>query len=100
MWNGIKALTDYRTINLLPSDDAKLPDVLNQFFARFDTQGGGPAPLINPPAGESTLVLQHHQVRTTLKKVNASKAAGPDGVPGRTDHSKSELATTPPPPSS
>lgn len=84
MWNGIKALTDYKAINLLPWDDVKLPDVLNQFFARFNTQlgggGWGSAPLINQPVRKSTLVLQHHQVRTTLKKINTTKAAGPDGV--------------------
>ncbi|KAK1888034.1 Carboxylesterase 5A, partial [Dissostichus eleginoides] len=61
MWNGIKALTDYKSTNLLPSNDAELPDVLNQFFARFDTPGGESAPLIHPPAEETTLVLQRHQ---------------------------------------
>ncbi|KAI4815122.1 hypothetical protein KUCAC02_005285 [Chaenocephalus aceratus] len=62
MWNGIRALTDYKSTNLLPSNDAELPDVLNQFFARFDTPGVESAPLIHPPAEETTLVLQHHQV--------------------------------------
>ncbi|KAI4903276.1 hypothetical protein NFI96_004892 [Prochilodus magdalenae] len=38
MWNGIKALTDYKTNTLQASDDISLPDVLNQFFARFDNQ--------------------------------------------------------------
>lgn len=75
MWNGIKALTGYKTTNLLPSDDAKLPDVLNQLFARFDTQTRGAALLIIQPPKETTLVLEHHQVRATLKKVNASKVA-------------------------
>lgn len=37
-WNGIKALSGYITTNLLPSDDIKLSDDLNQFFACFDTQ--------------------------------------------------------------
>lgn len=54
MWNGIKALMDDKPINLSPSDDAKLSDVLNQLFTRIDTQRGGSAPLINPTAGEST----------------------------------------------
>eukprot|EP00064_Thunnus_orientalis_P017827 superscaffoldBa00003896_g17913 len=38
MWNCIKALTNYKIINLLLSDDAKLPDVLNQFFACFNSE--------------------------------------------------------------
>lgn len=33
---GLKALTDYKAIIMLPSDDAKLPDVFNQFFACFE----------------------------------------------------------------
>lgn len=45
-------------------DEAKLPDVLNQFFACFNTQRGRSAPLINLPAGDLTLVSQHHQMRT------------------------------------
>ncbi|KAI4883247.1 hypothetical protein NFI96_022286 [Prochilodus magdalenae] len=35
MWNGIKALTDYKTNTPQASDDTSLPDVLNQFFARY-----------------------------------------------------------------
>ncbi|KAI4883243.1 hypothetical protein NFI96_004646 [Prochilodus magdalenae] len=41
MWNGIKALTDYKTNTPQASDDTSLPDVLNQFFARFDNQNRG-----------------------------------------------------------
>ncbi|KAJ8384286.1 hypothetical protein AAFF_G00206430 [Aldrovandia affinis] len=67
MWNGIKALTEYKTATLLPRDDDKLPDVLNQFFVHFDTQRGEPAPLSRPPAGESILVLQCHQLLPCLR---------------------------------
>ncbi|XP_018587776.2 uncharacterized protein LOC108922240 [Scleropages formosus] len=55
---------------------------------------GGSIPLINPPTGESTLVLQHHQMRTTLKKVNAGKTAGPDGVPGWPERIGSHTSST------
>lgn len=58
IWNGIKALTDYKTTNLLPDDDATLPDALNQFFARFDTQREEAAPLLTPADNESMLVLE------------------------------------------
>lgn len=83
MWNGIKALTGYKNTNLLPEDDATLPDALNQFFARFDTQREEAGPLFTAADGEPVLVLEQHQVRTVLKGVNVGKAAGPDGVPGR-----------------
>lgn len=60
MWNGIKALTGYKTTKLPSSDDTKLPDVLNQLCARFATQSRGTTlPIISPPE-ETTLVLQHH----------------------------------------
>lgn len=48
MWNSIKELTDYKTKNQLPNDDAILPDVPNQFFARYETQREEVAPFINP----------------------------------------------------
>ncbi|KAI4881601.1 hypothetical protein NFI96_007439 [Prochilodus magdalenae] len=52
MWNGIKALTDYKTNTPQASDDTSLPDVLNQFFARFDNQNRG-AHHTAPPVGGS-----------------------------------------------
>lgn len=37
MWTGIHALTDYKPANSTPStSNATLPDVLNNFYARFD----------------------------------------------------------------
>lgn len=83
MWKGIKALTNCKTNNQLPADDATLPDILNQFFAHFDVPREEAAPFVKPSDGESFLVLRHYQVRADLKKVNASKATGPDGVLGR-----------------
>ncbi|KAI4896218.1 hypothetical protein NFI96_025832, partial [Prochilodus magdalenae] len=83
MWNGIKALTDYKTNTLQASDDTSLPEVLNQFFARFDNQNRGTHHTA-PPVGDQTLVLKHHQVKSTLQRVNVNKAAGPDGVCGKT----------------
>ncbi|KAI4875609.1 hypothetical protein NFI96_000891 [Prochilodus magdalenae] len=57
MWNGIKALTDYKTNTPQASDDTSLPDVLNQFFARFDNQNRGTHHTA-PPVGDQTLVLK------------------------------------------
>ncbi len=30
------------------------------------------------------IVLKHHQVRSTLRRIDINKASGPDGVSGRT----------------
>ena len=32
---------------------------------------------------EQTLTLQHHQVRSILRRIDTNKATGPDGVSGR-----------------
>ncbi|KAI4893861.1 hypothetical protein NFI96_023175 [Prochilodus magdalenae] len=71
MWNGIKALMDYKSNTLQASDDISLPDVLNQFFAWFKNQNRG-AHYTAPPARKQTLILKRHQ----------NKTAGLDGVCG------------------
>lgn len=79
----IKSLTDYNSNHRLPNKDTEFTDVLNHFFARFHTQRVKSAPHTNLPAGVETLVLQQHEVRATLRKINAHKAACPDGVAAR-----------------
>ncbi len=75
MWNGIKALTDYKNTNLLPDGDATLPDALNQFFACFDIHREDAAPLFTPADNEPALVLKQHQVRTVLRGGHARQLA-------------------------
>lgn len=62
MWDGIKALKDYRGNTLLPTEDFNPSHILNQFFAHLYMQREVTVPLSSPPAGESNLVLQRHQV--------------------------------------
>ena len=84
MWRGIKAITDYKGSAPPTSRDATLPDALNTFFTRFDIPSTGvPAFPIAPTNQMPTRVLQQHQARSMMKKINITKAAGPDGVPGR-----------------
>lgn len=83
MWKGIRTITDDRNSNQQISDDPTLPDTLNSFFARFDTPGNRET--VHLPQLEEqpqTLILQQHQVRSTLRKINIRKAAGPDKVSG------------------
>ncbi|KAI5087280.1 gastrula zinc finger protein XlCGF28.1-like [Silurus meridionalis] len=58
MWQGIQAITNYKTTSPACDHDASLPDALNDFY---------------PPA----------EVRKTLSRVNPRKSAGPDNIPGR-----------------
>jgi hypothetical protein len=61
-------------------------DNLNNFFSRFDTCQGATAPGIESGGVGGIggpLVLSEHDVRRTLKLVNARKAEGPDEIAGR-----------------
>lgn len=54
MWKGIKALTNHKVNNPMPSEDAALPHVLNHFFTHFESQEQQPAPHIDMPADATT----------------------------------------------
>lgn len=83
MWQGIKILTGYNNNTSATIPDNTLPDTLNQFFARFNHHSRNPDTFPAPPADKDLLPLQPHQVRATVRRVNARKAPGPDGVPGQ-----------------
>ncbi|KAI3375970.1 hypothetical protein L3Q82_016502, partial [Scortum barcoo] len=85
MWRGIKTITDYKRSDQLVSHDSSLPDTLNTFYARFDTPGSRES--VHLPRLEDLhqpLVLQLHQVSSSMKRINIRKAEGPDKVSGRT----------------
>ncbi|KAI3375528.1 hypothetical protein L3Q82_003862 [Scortum barcoo] len=85
MWRGIKTITDYKRSDQLVSHDSSLPDTLNTFYARFDTPGSRES--VHLPRLEELhqpLVLQLHQVSSSMKRINIRKAEGPDKVSGRT----------------
>lgn len=85
MWRGIRTMTDYKPNTQLVSHDSTLPDTLNSFFARFDTPGSREAThLPRLEEQHQPLVLQQHQVSSTLRRINTRKASGPDKVSGRT----------------
>ncbi|KAI4885370.1 hypothetical protein NFI96_008195 [Prochilodus magdalenae] len=83
MWQGIQAITNYRTTPPACDSDASLPDALNHFYARFETQNSVEARKTTPPPDDQVLCLTAADVRKTLRRVNPRKAAGPDNIPAR-----------------
>ncbi|KAI5102839.1 gastrula zinc finger protein XlCGF28.1-like [Silurus meridionalis] len=83
MWQGIQAITNYKTTSPACDRDASLPDALNDFYARFEVQNNVVARKTIPPPTDQVLCLTTAEVRKTLCRVNPRKAAGPDNIPGR-----------------
>ncbi|KAI4891225.1 hypothetical protein NFI96_010449 [Prochilodus magdalenae] len=83
MWQGIQAITNYRTAPPACDSDASLPDALNHFYARFETQNSVAARKTTPPPDDQVLCLTAADVRKTLRRLNPRKAAGPDNIPAR-----------------
>uniref|UniRef100_A0A669BQX1 Reverse transcriptase domain-containing protein n=1 Tax=Oreochromis niloticus TaxID=8128 RepID=A0A669BQX1_ORENI len=83
MWQGLQAITNYRTTSPACDGDGSLPDALNNFYARFDRQNDVAARKSTPPQKDQVLCLTTAEVRKTLRRVNPRKAAGPDNIPGR-----------------
>lgn len=74
--------TDFKSPNTVPpSSSASLPDELNHFYTRFDRNKEISLKAEHQPS-ELPLTLHTSDVYSTLCKVNARKAAGPDGIPG------------------
>ena len=84
MWQGIQAITDYKPTNTTPqNNDASFPDELNSFYARFDRDNQEAAIKAVLTSDHQPLTLSSTDVCAALSRINARKAAGPDGVPGR-----------------
>ncbi|KAI4882186.1 hypothetical protein NFI96_024769 [Prochilodus magdalenae] len=93
MWQDIQAITNYRTTPPACNCDASLPDALNNFYARFETQSVVAARKTTPPPDDQVLCLTEADVRKTLRRVNPWKAAGPDNIPARVLRECADLLT-------
>ena len=83
MWQGIKTLTGYKySYTATNSTDRTLPDSLNHVFSPLDNRIAADTRLALP-VKDNAIQVDQHEVRSTLRSVNARKAAGPDGVTGR-----------------
>ncbi len=91
VWQGLQAITDYKTKYHVPDSDPSLPGRLNDFYCRFDKSNHQP-PSFPTELGGTAPTVSEHDVRTLLCRLNTKKAAGPDGVsPATLRHCSNEL---------
>ncbi|KAK3555576.1 hypothetical protein QTP86_022017 [Hemibagrus guttatus] len=83
MWQGIQAITNYKTTPSACDSDASLPEALNDFYGRFEAHINVAVRKTIPPPNDQVLCLSTADVRRTLCRVNPRKSAGPDNIPGR-----------------
>ncbi|KAI5620655.1 gastrula zinc finger protein XlCGF28.1-like [Silurus asotus] len=57
MWQGIKAITNYKTTSPACDRDTSLPDALNDFYARFEVQNNVVARKTIPPSTDQVLCI-------------------------------------------
>ena len=81
-WQGLHTLTNKSSCNSPPPSSTSLPDELNHFYAHLDRENKDAAFKSAVSTDEDTLQLSTSEVCDILTRVNARKAAGPDGVPG------------------
>ncbi|KAK3550602.1 hypothetical protein QTP70_000679 [Hemibagrus guttatus] len=84
MWQGIQAITNYKTTPSVCDSDASLPDALNDFYARFESQNNVAARKTIPTPNDQVLCLSTADMKRTQScRVNPWKSAGPDTIPVR-----------------
>ncbi|XP_062848890.1 signal peptide peptidase-like 2 [Trichomycterus rosablanca] len=84
MWQGIQVISNYKPSNSIPvTTDVSFLNELNDFYARFDRDNRETATQTRLSADHQPLSLSSTDVYTALSQINARKAAGPDGIPGR-----------------
>ncbi|KAL0148752.1 hypothetical protein M9458_055930 [Cirrhinus mrigala] len=83
LWQAIQTITDYKPLPQASDDDTSLPDALNHFYSRFETQNNTPAQKLHTSPNDQVLCLSAADIRKTLSRINLRKAAGPDNIPGR-----------------
>lgn len=82
MWQGVQALTNYKSKQGVHDDDATLPNRLNNFFFASNPIVRGRAGPSSPPVWPA-LTISTTDTRRTPTRVNPQKAPGPDKIPGR-----------------
>lgn len=80
MWQGIQAISDYKSTNCSsPSTDISFLNALNNFYAPFDRDNQEVTNKIKPPSDHQPLTLSSSEVSAALSRINA---AGHNGIPG------------------
>ncbi|KAL0154303.1 hypothetical protein M9458_050416, partial [Cirrhinus mrigala] len=96
LWNGLKAITSYKSPSPSPEANQQLADDLNEFYCRFEKQKTGltpctppncptaqpstPCPSIPPTVSQPALKICEGDVCKVFRKQKIRKAKGPDGV--------------------
>uniref|UniRef100_A0A8C1PS38 Reverse transcriptase domain-containing protein n=1 Tax=Cyprinus carpio TaxID=7962 RepID=A0A8C1PS38_CYPCA len=84
MWQGIQVISDYKSSNSAPTvTHVSFLNERNYFYARFNSNSKETATKITHSANHQPLKLTSTDGHTALSWINARKAAGPDGIPGR-----------------
>ncbi|KAL0147888.1 hypothetical protein M9458_056809, partial [Cirrhinus mrigala] len=79
MWQGIQAISDYKPSHSTPTaTNVLFLNDLNDFYARFERDNKETATKIASSTDHSPITLTSSDVYTTLSRINARKAAGPD----------------------
>ncbi|KAK3565327.1 hypothetical protein QTP86_005494 [Hemibagrus guttatus] len=74
---------NYKTTSPACDSDTSLPDMLNDFYARFEAQNSVAARKTIPLPNTQVLCLSVADMKRTLCQINPRKSAGPDNIPGR-----------------
>ncbi|KAL0153421.1 hypothetical protein M9458_051259 [Cirrhinus mrigala] len=100
VWNGLKAITSYKSPSLSTEANQQLADDLNECYCRFEKQKTGltpctpppppphcptaqpstPCPSIPPTVSQPALKICEGDVCKVFRKQKIRKAKGPDGV--------------------
>ncbi|KAI2667828.1 putative RNA-directed DNA polymerase from transposon BS [Labeo rohita] len=96
VWNGLKAITSYKSPSPSTEANQQLADDLNEFYCRFEKQKTGltpythpecpatqpstPCPSIPPTVSQPALKICEGDVCKVFRKQKTRKAKGPDGV--------------------
>ncbi|KAK7912490.1 hypothetical protein WMY93_012701 [Mugilogobius chulae] len=85
VWEGIRAITDYKKWSPPPSADSPtLAEDLYIFYAHFDRENTDPVLPALPTTSLAPVQSVHvHEVSRVFCSINIRKATGPDGVLGR-----------------
>ncbi|KAL0151642.1 hypothetical protein M9458_053043 [Cirrhinus mrigala] len=96
VWNGLKAITSYKSLSLSTEANQQLADDLNEFYCRFEKQKTGltpctppncptaqpstPCPSIPATVSQPALKICEGDVCKVFRKQKIRKTKGPDGV--------------------
>ena len=91
-WQGLKTMaavntvaTNHKTIQVAGSSSTSLPNDLNSFFTRFETDNSTQLAdtLTTLKPGDSTLTFKTEEVVRALRKTRENSSPGPDNISGR-----------------